>query len=500
MEDKLQKYRELMEILNKQKEPVYESELPRTDMNQEIPEMNMTPMDGSYLSPEDTAREPVEEYGNPSQEVLDMAAGMDRAKEEFKAAGEGKIPFPGIGLGINTDAMNVQDDSEVKDLIASQPKQDTRYLAGESPVELPSVSKEEESPATKSPKTKEEDLMEKYLAAKEEYDKGVTEGYAKDRRSQLIQGLVADLGKALTYSGYAGGNVMSGPIPIDIKPIDMKYAEEAKEKGKNKLDTYKELISHLKTVQKEGYKTFTEKFDGKVNLITTDAKGNVVNSKELGKVKDDVLTVNGEILERQPDGSIKSLYKSTTKDQDKNDRKESHLYDQWMKNDVTKNTNEVATGYEKVLAASQDPSAAGDISLIFGYMKMLDPASTVREGEFATAEKAAGVPERIRNTYNKIMKGKRLTDSQRSDFSNQAKKVLEAQMKRQKSFDNTVRARAEKSGLDPDNVVLSDTLFGNISESKVEKKIKVIDPDGLPRMIPKSQVNKAIQAGGKLAE
>ena len=38
------------------------------------------------------------------------------------------------------------------------------------------------------------------------------------------------------------------------------------------------------------------------------------------------------------------------------------------------------------------PDAAGDMALIFSYMKMLDPNSTVREGEYATAQDAGSIP------------------------------------------------------------------------------------------------------------
>ena len=67
---------------------------------------------------------------------------------------------------------------------------------------------------------------------------------------------------------------------------------------------------------------------------------------------------------------------------------------------------EVRRGYERVLASKDD--AAGDISLIFGFMKMLDPGSVVREGEFATAQNAAGIPDQIKNAYNRALSGERL--------------------------------------------------------------------------------------------
>lgn len=94
-----------------------------------------------------------------------------------------------------------------------------------------------------------------------------------------------------------------------------------------------------------------------------------------------------------------------------------------------KDFNKVRTSYDKVILAGENPSAAGDISMIFNYMKILDPGSVVREGEFATAQNAAGVPQRVINQYNKIVKGERLSEDQRSDFMNQARFAAEAQFK-----------------------------------------------------------------------
>jgi hypothetical protein len=74
-------------------------------------------------------------------------------------------------------------------------------------------------------------------------------------------------------------------------------------------------------------------------------------------------------------------------------------------------------------ASAQDPTAAGDISLIFAYMKMLDPNSVVREGEFATAQSAGSVPQTLWSKYNQALTGERLAPEVRQDFVNRANKL-----------------------------------------------------------------------------
>ena len=74
-------------------------------------------------------------------------------------------------------------------------------------------------------------------------------------------------------------------------------------------------------------------------------------------------------------------------------------------------------------ASAQDPTAAGDISLIFAYMKMLDPNSVVREGEFATAQSAGSVPQTLWSKYNQALTGERLAPEVREDFVSRANKL-----------------------------------------------------------------------------
>jgi hypothetical protein len=57
--------------------------------------------------------------------------------------------------------------------------------------------------------------------------------------------------------------------------------------------------------------------------------------------------------------------------------------------------------YNNIKGLSEVGTAQADLGIVFSYMKLLDPASSVREGEQATAKNSPGVPERIRNLYNR---------------------------------------------------------------------------------------------------
>lgn len=115
---------------------------------------------------------------------------------------------------------------------------------------------------------------------------------------------------------------------------------------------------------------------------------------------------------------------------------------------LVKEANTIKTAYNKITKAAKTPSAAGDMSMIFGYMKLLDPNSTVREGEYASAEQARGIPEEILGAYNKAKEGQRLTDKQRKDFLNQAKNVYNAQVEELQGVETEFGSLADRYGVD----------------------------------------------------
>lgn len=125
----------------------------------------------------------------------------------------------------------------------------------------------------------------------------------------------------------------------------------------------------------------------------------------------------------------------------------------------------ISQAYTKIEAAATNKSPAGDLSLIFGYMKILDPGSVVREGEFATAQNTGSVPESIRSLYNRIVSGERLTETQRADFLGQAKNLVRSQ---KQLFDTTLIPKynsiIESNKLNKQNVMYDP--FANIDLAK----------------------------------
>lgn len=118
------------------------------------------------------------------------------------------------------------------------------------------------------------------------------------------------------------------------------------------------------------------------------------------------------------------------------------------------------SAYNRILASGTEPSAAGDLALIFNYMKLLDPGSTVREGEFATAQNAASVPERIRAQYQSVLKGEKLTESTRADFLDRSQKLYNSSLDQQIELENRYRDQAVNVFGLPENA--ADTVIQDI--------------------------------------
>ncbi len=115
----------------------------------------------------------------------------------------------------------------------------------------------------------------------------------------------------------------------------------------------------------------------------------------------------------------------------------------------TKEFNVIDDAYARVKAAAALGSGPGDIALIYGFMKLQDPNSSVREGEYATAQNASGIPDRIRAQYNKLVDGEKLAPAVRQNFIATAKTTYEAVQPRLKKIENQYQTRARKQGVDP---------------------------------------------------
>ena len=158
---------------------------------------------------------------------------------------------------------------------------------------------------------------------------------------------------------------------------------------------------------------------------------------------------------------------------------ESTLRKDFNNHAATKNYFQRAPAYEqiKLLATGRDAvnprtgqpyksQGARDIGLVFSFMKLLDPPSTVREGEAASAENAGGVPEKYRNTWNRLLEGARLAPSVRDEMLHVADSVYKAAELPFLEVDKQYQGIAGRIGVDYGNIGFNP--YGHLVETKSE--------------------------------
>lgn len=117
------------------------------------------------------------------------------------------------------------------------------------------------------------------------------------------------------------------------------------------------------------------------------------------------------------------------------------------------NFNDVAASYEQVQRlARPNASTADDLALTYSFMKMLDPGSVVREGEFAMVGKTAGLPDQVVMALQRVDQGKGLTPAIRQRLAEAAGAVYDGRQRRYDQLVGQYQGYARDLGL-PDATI-----------------------------------------------
>lgn len=255
--------------------------------------------------------------------------------------------------------------------------------------------------------------------------------FAQSQNALAEEKRVAEAGKIYKYAQYVQNSKAPAKLLMSAFP---EYVDQLAEQGVDVENLDDDSVKNLATGLMEYYGPIAGvEPEGQYEPVL-DKDGNIVGQRnpETGKVETDPRTT-------------------------KPDERDSFGDSSKLRNEFIKGSGDYITvrdAFNRIEASSTDPSAAGDLALIFNYMKVLDPGSTIREGEFATAEASAGVPARIRNQYNKVLTGERLTVEQRDDFVDRAQKLYSKQESSHKKYVSEYTRLAKQNGLDPSNVIV----------------------------------------------
>jgi hypothetical protein len=118
-----------------------------------------------------------------------------------------------------------------------------------------------------------------------------------------------------------------------------------------------------------------------------------------------------------------------------------------------------------------EPSGAGDMALVFSFMKMLDPGSVVREGEFKTA---AGMnPQYLyfARKWNKFMEGEMFTTKDRLAFIGEVHRMLKAKVQDSNRVYNTYAKDLTRQGYPAQFILGKPISLTSLPSMKVNKAI-----------------------------
>ncbi len=140
---------------------------------------------------------------------------------------------------------------------------------------------------------------------------------------------------------------------------------------------------------------------------------------------------------------------NNTKDDFKNER---DLRNDFAGLPTTKAFKETQSAYDQIKVAIKKESPAGDLAAATKIMKILDPGSVVRESELGMAMAATGAMDRVSNYADMVIKGTKLTPSQRKDFGELSAQLYGAAADRYNKSADEYQGVAKDYNLNSDRV------------------------------------------------
>lgn len=127
----------------------------------------------------------------------------------------------------------------------------------------------------------------------------------------------------------------------------------------------------------------------------------------------------------------------------------------------SKTYNDTVQSFQNVLDGASQTNGVGDMTLLYGYMKMIDPGAAIQEGDRANAQNAGGVSSSVRNAYNKLLDGDSFSPETRQKYIVQASKIYNSRANEQKKRVDKYRKFASDFNVNPENVITEPVAINN---------------------------------------
>lgn len=147
---------------------------------------------------------------------------------------------------------------------------------------------------------------------------------------------------------------------------------------------------------------------------------------------------------------LEALKATGGRDPEKTFAQEEKIRKEWQGR--SKMYGELQGTFNTLKASADSANGPGDIALITGFMKMLDPGSVVRETEFATARDTAGLFTQLQNRLEKAQNGQLLSPQQRREYVALSQKYLDSAQKKAEQEKKDLGIVVKNYRLNPENV------------------------------------------------
>ena len=150
---------------------------------------------------------------------------------------------------------------------------------------------------------------------------------------------------------------------------------------------------------------------------------------------------------------------------------------------ATKDSYSRMQAYQSMVEASKDPSAKGDLTMVYSFIKALDPTSVVREGEISLVNANRSIPDQVKGYAQKLATGQNLLPEERQDLIRQAQTLTQTDYTRSRNDVSAYKDNAKRLGLDP-NLYAPDPYAGFVPNDGKKPnagssgKLSIVAPNG----------------------
>lgn len=147
-----------------------------------------------------------------------------------------------------------------------------------------------------------------------------------------------------------------------------------------------------------------------------------------------------------------------------NVQNESKMREQLDNLQTIKDYRKSSAIFSNAITAAKDPTAAGDLNLVYAFATMMDPGSVVREGEMGMVKATQNASDQVKALVNMVSGGQRISPEARAALLDQMNNRYQSLKGQHDELMKTFGDIAERGGMDRRNIAIP------IPEVKYDRK------------------------------